>query len=223
MAAQLSGIGRIVSETKGLKTENEYHSAAWDHGLYKPFKPASLPGTLTYTGAMYNSTDQGATWEKAHSFEAKKQRAQHIQTVKEQLDCATNIVCGEDTIDGIVYDTCITQCMTNTGSIAKPVTSSSRQRYSSRENRKPSRRRPRGRSTVARMRIFVFLILGMICLRDLLQLRSKRERGAMVAAARRLVVETGRIKPLACRSSLAARAVSSFPPDRRTRALAPAS
>ena len=154
MAAQLSGIGRIVSETKGLKTENEYHSAAWDHGLYKPFKPASLPGTLTYTGAMYNSTDQGATWEKAHSFEAKKQRAQHIQTVKEQLDCATNIVCGEDTIDGIVYDTCITQCMTNTGSIAKPVTSSSRQCYPSRENRKPSRRTnsligERGRGAVA--------------------------------------------------------------------------
>jgi hypothetical protein len=105
LAAQLPGIGRVVSETKGLKTENEYHSAAWDHGLYKPFKPANLLWTLTYTGAMYNSTDQGAAWEKAHSFEAKKQRAQHIQTVKEQLTCATNIVCGEDTIDGIVYDT----------------------------------------------------------------------------------------------------------------------
>ncbi len=102
LAAPLPGIGRIVSETKVQKTENEYHSAAWDHGL---FKPASLPWTLTYTGAMYNSTNQGATWEKAHCFEAKKQRGQNIQTVKEQLASATNIVCGEDTIDGIVYDT----------------------------------------------------------------------------------------------------------------------
>ena len=100
------GLGHIVSEMKGGQTtENEYHSAAWDHGLFKPIKPANMPWTLTYKGAMYNSTDQGKTWKKVHSFDAEKQRALNNETVKKQLASTKNLVCGEETIDGVTYDT----------------------------------------------------------------------------------------------------------------------
>ena len=47
LVAPLPGIGRIVSEMKLQKAENEYHSAAWDHGLIKPIKSASLQWTLS--------------------------------------------------------------------------------------------------------------------------------------------------------------------------------
>lgn len=106
LAAPPPGIGHIVSQTKGGQaTENEYWSAAWDHGLFKPIKPANMPWTLTYKGAMYNSTDAGKSWKKVHSFDADKQRAQNNETVKKQLGSAKNVVCGEEEIDGVVHDT----------------------------------------------------------------------------------------------------------------------
>ncbi|MCB1484940.1 MAG: hypothetical protein KDJ17_08625 [Hyphomicrobiaceae bacterium] len=98
--------GHLISEVTGQpKTENLFIAADLDHTLYKSISPANQPWTLTYKGAMYQSSDEGKSWKKVHSFDSEKQRAAIIASVTEQAKSATNAVCGEEELDGVMHDT----------------------------------------------------------------------------------------------------------------------
>ena len=97
--------GHLTSEIKGgQSTENTFEIAAWDHMLFKSIKPANAPWTLTYKGAMYQSSDAGKSWRKVHSFDAKEQRAIQVKNVTAQANSARNAVCGEEALNGVMHD-----------------------------------------------------------------------------------------------------------------------
>ena len=58
----------------GQKTQNEFLMAAADHTLSRPIVPPNQPWTLTYKGGMYQSSDEGSTWKKVHSFNSEESR-----------------------------------------------------------------------------------------------------------------------------------------------------
>ena len=97
--------GRLISEIKGgQSTENTFEMTAWNHTLFKSVKPAKAPWTLTYKGAMYQSSDKGKSWRKVHSFDAEKQRATQVKNVTAQAKSARNAVCGEEKYGDVMHD-----------------------------------------------------------------------------------------------------------------------
>ncbi len=110
------GRAHIVTEIKGQpKTENIFEIVAWDHNMTKVTVPAGSPWVLTHKGVMWQSSDEGATWAKVHEFDAEEARAMHIASVKAQADTASNVVCGEEELDGTTYETMSADLRNETG------------------------------------------------------------------------------------------------------------
>lgn len=103
---------RIVTETKGQPAvENEMLMRSWEHYLYKPVSPQG-PWLLTFDGVTYQSADEGGSWTKAYEFDKEETRRTGIAMVEGQAASIRNAVCGEEKIDGVVYDT-LRAAMTN--------------------------------------------------------------------------------------------------------------
>ena len=100
------GRAHIVTEIKGQpRTENVFEIVAWDHTMTRVTVPAGSPWVLTRGGTTWQSSDEGATWTKVREFDAEEARAAHIAMVKAQADTASNVVCGEEAVDGVTYET----------------------------------------------------------------------------------------------------------------------
>jgi hypothetical protein len=98
------GESRIVTKSGPAVTENVFLFLSRDHSLLKPVKPASAPWTLTYMGAIYQSSDQGRTWKKISSFDREAQHAQQIASMKQQTQAARDLECDEQKMGGATYD-----------------------------------------------------------------------------------------------------------------------
>lgn len=98
-------VGLITQRYGTTETVNEYLSLSSDHSLYKPVKPATGDWILTYQGGMFQSGDAGKTWKKVHSFDAAASAETARAQSKAEADAATDVSCGEDTIDGVTYMT----------------------------------------------------------------------------------------------------------------------
>jgi len=95
----------IVSQMKGQPaTENDFLSVSPDHYMAKPTKPKG-PWVLTYDGAMYQSSDEGKTWQKIRSFDKEQQKAASLKSVKAQAETVRNAVCGEAMLNGVKHET----------------------------------------------------------------------------------------------------------------------
>ena len=100
------GTAYMVNEITGQDvTEHEFLFADWDHYLFKPVVPAGGAWLLTYDGTTYQSTDEGATWVKAYSFDKDETHRINSESVKEQASTVRNAVCGEEDVDGIMHET----------------------------------------------------------------------------------------------------------------------
>ncbi|MDP2802883.1 MAG: hypothetical protein Q8O26_13465 [Phreatobacter sp.] len=86
-------------------TESAFIFVSRDHHMFKPVNPENIPWVLTYQGAMYQSADQVRTWTKVHSFDRDKQHAEAREAIRSQARSATGVVCGTETLDGVVHDT----------------------------------------------------------------------------------------------------------------------
>lgn len=99
------GHSLITIEQGATTTQNEFIFVSRDHHMFKSVSPPNLPWTLTYRGAMYSSADQGRSWTKVHSFDPEAQHAAAVAAIKAQARSATGVVCGTETLDGVVHDT----------------------------------------------------------------------------------------------------------------------
>lgn len=100
--------------------------------MFKPVNPENIPWVLTYQGAMSQSADQGRTWTTVHSFDRDKQHAEAREAIRAQARSATGVVCGTETLDGVVHDTFdarMTMEGGGAGRDAQPLLDQPRQRY----------------------------------------------------------------------------------------------
>lgn len=98
-------VGLITQRFGTTETVNEYLSLSPEHGMYKPVKPATGDWILTYQGGMYQSGDAGKSWKKVHSFDPVESAQAARAQSKADAEAATDVLCGEDTVDGVTYMT----------------------------------------------------------------------------------------------------------------------
>ncbi len=99
------GVSRIISESKGGKpTEGRFTWLARDHYMSQPLKPEKGMWALRWKNTRYMSYD-GKTWKRAGAVDDAAERREAVRVLTAQRDTATNLVCGEDTIDGVKHVT----------------------------------------------------------------------------------------------------------------------
>jgi hypothetical protein len=99
------GQSRTTVQQGASTQESLFIFVSRDHHMFKPVNPDNIPWVLTYQGTVYQSADQGRSWTKVHSFDRDKQHAEAKEAIRSQARSATGVVCGTETLDGVVHDT----------------------------------------------------------------------------------------------------------------------
>lgn len=84
--------------------KSNYFEFELDHWMNEGLEPKGMPFTLAYNHAMYNSYDKGKTWKKVDGLDAEKARRESVILLVDELKSTNNAVCGEEEIDGVIYD-----------------------------------------------------------------------------------------------------------------------
>jgi hypothetical protein len=99
------GQARISIQMGATSFENEFLFISQDHNLFRPIRPAGQPWILVFNGGRYQSTDRGGSWSRLQSFDPSEARARALAEVGAQVASATDVICGEDVLDGVAHDT----------------------------------------------------------------------------------------------------------------------
>lgn len=96
----------ITQEIVGGKTSLNYHHSDGDgNGMTEMIEPATDPWSLFLGDKMYMSTDKGDNWKYINSYDAEKSRASTIAAMTSDAKTVSELLCGEDIIDGISHET----------------------------------------------------------------------------------------------------------------------
>ena len=110
-----AGIGRIISEPKGGKpNEGRMTYLARDHYMYQPVDPDKGMWALRWKNTRYTSYD-GKAWKRAAPVDDAVEKQEGIRVLTEEMNSAQNLVCGEDTLDGVKHTTFEYDAQTSSG------------------------------------------------------------------------------------------------------------
>lgn len=94
----------ITQEIVGGKTSTNYHHSDGEgNGMTEMIDPAGEPWSLFLGDKMYMSSDKGETWKFINSYDAKKSRADMKVTLTKDVSEATDVLCREEKINGVVH------------------------------------------------------------------------------------------------------------------------
>lgn len=88
----------------GVVMKNKFYQTELDHWMSEGVEPKGMPWTLSYKHAMYTSVDKGKTWKKLKALDSEKARQDAWNNLVEEAKSTKNTLCGEEEIDGVVYD-----------------------------------------------------------------------------------------------------------------------
>lgn len=96
----------ITQEIVGGQTTINYHySDGKFNGMTEMIDPVDMPWSLFIGDKMYMSNDKGKSWSFMNSYDAKKGRADMKVAMTKDAGEASEIVCGQEVVDGVSYET----------------------------------------------------------------------------------------------------------------------
>ena len=96
----------ITSEMPGGMVMRNYHySDANGDGMSEMIEPENMAWSLFVGNDMYSSNDKGKTWSHMNSWDKEKLAADAKVTLRKDMETASGIACGEESIEGSAFDT----------------------------------------------------------------------------------------------------------------------
>ena len=95
----------VIQQYKGAPATETYHyNLNAGHWMSEAIKPATGAWSLGYNNILFTSTDKGKTWKKVRVMAGQSQQAK-LKALQENAKTARNAKCGQETLDGVTYDT----------------------------------------------------------------------------------------------------------------------
>ena len=94
----------VTQEIKGAPaSQNWFYQQAPGHWMTEMIEPAGQPWVLTHDNVMYTSSDEGESWTKLRDLDSDPDAAR--AQMEENAQTARKEVCGNEELDGVVYET----------------------------------------------------------------------------------------------------------------------
>jgi hypothetical protein len=94
----------VTQEIKGApSSQNWFYQQEPGHWMTEVIEPAGQPWVLTHNDVMYTSADKGESWTKLRDFDSDPDAAR--AQMEESAQTAKNEVCGNEELDGVMFDT----------------------------------------------------------------------------------------------------------------------